>query len=183
MKKLFFISMIGLFAVSCQPTEFTCDCSGTGGGSITVTGGLSLIDTNLIGHWKNTSPLVNLGSNPFSSGWTPVTDIDVYFSPDGVVHFSHTSNQTISTGDSYNYFEYHQKPFNVIDDGILCIGDYIIHYEINNGVFTYYHEQNLDLVFYSYYMGGDGINFDNYEADLSNYYYYVSSNSLTKQWC
>ena len=175
--------MIGLFAVSCQPAEVTCDCTGTGGGSVTVSGGLSLIDTNLIGHWKNTSPLVNLGSNPFSSNWTPVTDIDVYFSPDGVVHFSHTSNQTISTGDSYNYFTYHQNPFNVIDDGILCIGDYIIHYEINNGVFTYYHEQNLDLAFisYHYYTGGDEINFVIDEADLSNYYYYVSSNSLTKQ--
>ena len=175
--------MIGLFAVSCQPTEFTCDCSGTGGGSITVTGGLSLIDTNLIGHWKNTSPLENLGNNTFSSDWTPVTDIDVYFSPDGVVHFSHTSNQTISTGDSYNYFKYNQMPYNVIDDGILCIGDYIIHYEINNGVFTYYNEQNLDLVFisYRYYSGGNGVNFVIDQADISSYDYYVSSNSLTKQ--
>ena len=36
MKKLLFISMIGLFAVSCQPAEVTCDCTGTGGGSVTV---------------------------------------------------------------------------------------------------------------------------------------------------
>ena len=157
MKKLFFISMIGLFAVSCQPTEFTCDCSGTGGGSVTVTGGLSLIDTNLIGHWKNTSPLVNLGSNTFSSNWTPVTDIDVYFSPDGIVHYSHTYNTTTSTGDSYNYFKDNQMPFNVIDDGILCIDtSIIIHYEINNKWFNSTH-----------WTAGDGYLWDDQHLHVS----------------
>ena len=183
MKKLLFISMIGLFAVSCQPAELTCDCSGTGGGSVTLTGGLSLIDTNLIGHWKNTSPLVNLGSYTFSSNWTPVTDIDVYFSPDGIVHFSHTYNATTSTGDSYNYFKDNQMHFNVIDDGILCINNsIIIHYQINNGVFTYYNEQNIDYSFFTEYGSTSGeITFGAELTNLNDSYYYVSSNSLTKQ--
>ena len=182
MKRLLFISMIGLFAVSCQPAEVTCDCTGTGtgGGSVTVTGGLSLIDTNLIGHWKNTNTLVNLGAFTGASDHSPATDIDVYFSPDGLVHFSHTY---VRQNGGNNIFLDNQYEYKVIDDGILCINDYIIHYEINNGVFTYYHEQNLDLAFYSYryYTGSDGINFDNDEPYLLDYYYYVSSNSLTKQ--
>ena len=166
--------MIGLFAVSCQPAELTCDCSGTGGGSVTVSGGVSFIDTNLIGHWKNTNTLVNLAMSSNASNYSPATDIDVYFSPDGIVHLSHTFNNTFVTAE---------LEYKVIDDGILCIGDYIIHYEINNGVFTYYNEQNLDLVFisYRYYSGGNGVNFVIDQADISSYDYYVSSNSLTKQ--
>ena len=167
--------MIGLFAVSCQPTEFTCDCSGTGGGSVTVTGGLSLIDTNLIGHWKNTNTLVNLAMSSNASNYSPATDIDVYFSPDGIVHLSHTFNNTFVTAE---------LEYKVIDDGILCIGDYIIHYEINNGVFTYYDEQNLDLSFgcIENFFGGTSIDFYGTVTDDYTYYnYYVYSNSLTKQ--
>lgn len=183
MKKLLFISLIGLFAVSCQPAEVTCDCSGTGGsggGSVTVSGSLSLIDTNLIGHWKNTNTLVNLGTLTGASDHSPITDIDVYFSPDGVVHLSHTYVQ--QNGGS-NIFLENQYEYKVIDDGILCINNYIIHYEINNGVFTYYNEQNLNLAFYSfrYFNGIERLNFLNDEPYLPDYYYYVSSNSLTKQ--
>ena len=96
------------------------------------------------------------------------------------MHFSHTY---VRQNGGNNIFLDNQYEYKVIDDGILCINDYIIHYEINNGVFTYYHEQNLDLAFYSYryYTGSDGINFDNDEPYLLDYYYYVSSNSLTKQ--
>ena len=68
MKRLLFISMIGIFAVSCQPAEVTCNCTGTGG---TVSGGLSIIDTNLIGHWKNTNTLVNLGTFTGESDHSP----------------------------------------------------------------------------------------------------------------
>lgn len=183
MKKLLFFTMIGLFAVSCQPAEVTCDCTGTGGtggGSVTVSGGLSLIDTNLIGHWKNTNTLVNLGTSTNASLCSPVTDFDIYFSPDGLVHIEHTF---VSVNGVNSFFD-KEYEYKVIDDGILCINDFIIHYEINNGVFTYYHEQNIDLSFAclaSSFFGSSAISFEYTVTDYSYYDYYVSQNSLTKQ--
>ena len=164
MKRLLVISLIGLFAVSCRPT---------------AGGDLSLIDTKLIGHWKNTNTLENLAVSGNASNYSPATDIDVYFSPDGIVHLSHTYY-----GNSGNVFLTNELEYKVIDDGILSINGYIIHYEINRGVFTYYNEQNLDLAFIVYRGSSSSnslISFQREYTDLVGDAYYVSSNSLTKQ--
>ena len=186
MKKLLFFTIIGLFAVSCQPAEVTCDCTGTGGtggGSVTVSGGLSLIDTNLIGHWKNSNPLVNLATGPLSSAFSPVTDFDIYFSPDGLVYMYHTFSNGTDT-----IYEYEIADYKVIDEGILCMyTEDIIQYEINNGVFTYYNDLNYDFEFncYKVYTSvNPNLSFWNNYPDASLYNqldYFVKSNSLTKQ--
>ena len=165
MKRLLFISMIGLFAVSCRPT---------------AGGDLSLIDTKLIGHWKNTNTLENLAEAGNTGDYPPATDIDVYFSPDGLVHLSNTYVHP----NGYNVFLANELEYKVIDDGILSINGYIIHYEINRGVFTYYNEQNLDLAFIVYRQSSSSIpllSFQREYTDLVGDAYYVSSNSLTKQ--
>jgi|14BtaG_2_1085337.scaffolds.fasta_scaffold47391_2 hypothetical protein len=170
MKKLLFFTIIGLLAVSCQPAELTCDCTGTGGGSGTVSGGgISLIDTNLIGHWKNTNPLVNLGNN----NWSPTTDLNIYFSPDNKIYFNHTVNQNGFDFDQYSYM-----PYVIIQEGIMCLNNHqTIHYEINNGEFTYYAESGLDYYFSN--IGNSQFYFSTANSTSSGYI--VRANSLTKQ--
>ena len=101
MKRLLFISMIWLFAVSCQPAEITCDCTGTGtgGGSVTVSGGISLIDTNLTGHWKQS----NVNNPNSSSAWNN-GQIDLHFFADGTWDIDSVSGTNYG-GEKYDIRE------------------------------------------------------------------------------
>lgn len=126
MKKLIFICLVGLFAVSCQPTEFTCDCTGTGGtggGSVTVSGGLSLIDTNLIGHWRQTN--VNSTSGDWNNG-----QIDLHFFENGTWHIDGTSGV-------FANLPYDDGSYSIHSSNCLDLGTKVLKYSINNGVLTF----------------------------------------------
>ena len=197
MKKLFYLLFISSVLASCakpDPIEVNvnvtqdstfCNCGGATNGTGTSSSS-SFVDPNLIGHWKNTTPLVNLGTNDSAQYISNIGDFDIYFSLDGKMHLNHTyeiGSTTVLLGMEYT--------FDFVDDGILCLsGDNfttqnnIMHYEINNGVLTYYSEQGLDYFFEarqnfwaaSLYFGNP-LNVSGY----SNHFYLVKTNSLTKQ--
>lgn len=127
MKKLIFFCLVGLFAVSCQPAEVTCDCSGTGGGSVTVSGGgLSLIDTNLTGHWRQTN--VN---NPNSSYFWDNGQIDLHFFENGTWHIDG------SNGSSYNALPFDDGNYVIHSSNCIDLGFRVFNYTINNGVLSF----------------------------------------------
>ena len=196
MKKLFYLLFISFVLVSCtkqEPVEVVCTCDGAANGTGTSSSSSSLIDTNLIGHWKNTNPLINIGTHPGfvdSSSLIPFTDIDVYFSPDGVMHLNHSFTRLYDNGNTWPVAAHvsNEYDFKLIDDGILCIDNKIIHYEINNSIMTYYSEQGLDLSInaYWYYNAGQSPSDIVWSESITSinlfaYMYLVSTNSLTKQ--
>ena len=165
MKKLLFISMIGLFAVSCQPAELTCDCSGTGGGSVTVSGGgLSLIDTNLIGHWKQTN--VN---NPNNYNWNN-GQIDLHFFADGTWDIDGVSGNGNYPSDAGTY--------KIHSNNCIDLGQRVFNYSINNGVLTFSPVPGQDWVWVMVHNGG---NLAVQLNDLNASSIYAEINNLVKQ--
>ncbi len=166
MKRLLFISMIGLFAVSCQPAEFTCDCTGTGGGSVTVSGGLSLIDTNLIGHWKQTN--VNNPNDTNQIFWED-GQIDLHFFADGTWDIDGESGTGELSSDAGTY--------KIHSNNCIDLGTRVFNYSINNDVLTFSPVPGQDYIWIMEFNGGSIIGKPN---NLS-YYPYAEINNLTKQ--
>jgi hypothetical protein len=186
---LYLFSIIGFMSLvisSCQPASatVTCDCTGSGNGvgTVTVSGGLTLIDTNLIGHWKNANPLVNLGTSFNSQYMTPTDELDIYFSPDNFVYISHSITETLNN----NSYDVSSGPisYKVLDEGIMCFGNNVIHYEINNGIFTYYKEDGIPFSFQCYTVFNNNsfpFAFDVEQTSASGWSYFVQDNALQKQ--
>ena len=165
MKKLLAFVMIGFFAVSCQPAELTCDCSGTAEG-------LSLIDTNLIGHWKLTN--VNNQSYPNQAGLYNWNDgqIDLHFFANGTLHLDFANGNGV--------MDYIDGSYLVHSNNSIKLGSKVFNYAINNSVLTFSAVPGQD---YIWIMDGTGRTTFINSATLNSadWAEYTEVNNLTKQ--
>ena len=168
MKKLFYLLFIcSVVLASCtkqDPIEVVCDCTGSSS-TLTVSGGSSLIDTNLIGHWKQTN--VN---HPNSTSYWNNGQIDLHFFADGTWDI-----------DGYNgisYLSSDQGTYKIHSNNCIDLGPRVFNYSINNGVLTFSPVPGQDYFWILNYDGGVNIALS-YEFDMNQGI--AEINNLVKQ--
>ena len=183
MRKLFytlFISSVVLASCMKQdPIEVVCDCTGSSS-TLTASGGSSLIDTNLTGHWK----LTNLTSYEiYPDPWTGQFVDTIYYWDNGQIdlHFFADGTWDIDGVSGTNDLPSDQGTYTIHSNNCIDLGPRVFNYSINNGVLTFSPVPGHD---YLWILGANGVSIsssDVFTSTSSQYHDRAEINNLVKQ--